>query len=63
MAFRYVAIALLLWSLAYSVRTDDGSGLDPNGGRRDAGCLIDPNGCTARTLANGDEGNGFDPHG
>lgn len=53
---------LLLLSLLVPV-VDDGSGLDPNGGRRtggDGGCLIDPNGgCVART----DDGNGLDPNG
>jgi hypothetical protein len=64
MTFRFVAIALLLWSLAYTAhtRSDEGSGLDPHGGKSaDVGCGIDPNGCAATVLA--DEGNGLDPHG
>jgi hypothetical protein len=52
MTLRFIAIALLLWSLADSAQTrsDDGSGLDPHGGR--TGCVADT-----------DEGNGIDPHG
>lgn len=59
MAFRYVAIALLLWSLYAS------SFAPASGGRGDTGCMIDPNGCSATTLGgdDGDDGNGFDPHG
>lgn len=66
MAFRFAAIALLLWSLAFSAatNTDDGTGIDPHGGRNtDVGCGIDPNGCSGTAFAGGDEGNGFDPHG
>ncbi|HYH10064.1 MAG TPA: hypothetical protein VEK11_23645 [Thermoanaerobaculia bacterium] len=64
MMIQYVAIALFLWSLAFATpRTDEGNGLDPHGNPRPkAGCLIDPNGCTATTLS-ADEGNGIDPHG
>ena len=61
-------LVLTLWGL-FGISADEGVGLDPNGGAQSAACTdegvgVDPFGrpCTAQTL-NGDEGNGFDPHG
>ena len=65
MFVHYVALALLLFSLAFaSPRTDEGSGLDPHGkpGAK-TGCAIDPNGCSTAATLTGDDGNGLDPHG
>jgi hypothetical protein len=60
-----IALLLTLLSTGYTALTDDGRGIDPNGGRTsavtDRGCLIDPNGaCTTASAI--DRGAGLDPN-
>ena len=64
---RLLLLVTMLGAL-FSIRADDGIGIDPNGGRRTAAiagdhrCTIDPNGspCVTATL---DRGAGLDPDG
>jgi hypothetical protein len=62
-----IAVLLALLSTGYLAMSEDGRGIDPNGGRPlaarlDHGCTIDPNGActTASTI---DRGAGLDPNG
>jgi hypothetical protein len=65
-ALRFTLFLALLYSLSLPVRTNEGNGLDPHGGKSglaaDTGSCIDPWGSPCRGAAI-DKGLGIDPNG